>query len=175
MTPEALDELLIVWGRAYGEPRPSEWDEGERPSRGTHPIEMARAFAPGRRSEVIRRRTAVGRDGYSRRRLMAGGLVDCGLHIVPASFVDPVPGTRSTNRSSGLPPLGGALESQVQRVQSAWLVLHRLEEQQAAVLRLEFQVRGMTQTEKADQLGIKVRYYRDQLVLAKSFIRGKLA
>lgn len=175
MTPEALDDLLHVWGRAYGETPPAEWDEGEGTSRGSHPIGVAMAFAPGRRSEVIRSRTTMGRDGYSRRKLMAGGLVDCGLRIVPTSFVDPVPGTRSTNSGSGTPPLGGALESLVEQVQSAWLVLHRLEEQQADVLRMEYQVRAMTQREKATELGLTFGNYRLMLATGRAFIRGKIA
>jgi hypothetical protein len=75
----------------------------------------------------------------------------------------------------------------VERVQAAWLSLHRQLPLQATVLRVEYQERGR-QSDKA--AGIKIRQqvgderkmvsvglkrYRDELRLAKAWMAGRLS
>lgn len=181
MTPETMESMLRAWGRAYGEAKPQEWDEGEGSAADVHPIARAIQFAPGRRAEVIRRKTTMNRGGQTRRSLMAQATGIKGMRLVPAYVVDPVPCVETRSGASGEDPRITPLVISVQR---AWLALFKVHELQAEVLRLEYQVRGMTQSTKAAQIRfhvegknvrVSVKRYRDELKSGKSFLLGALS
>jgi hypothetical protein len=174
MTPDALEDALRAWGRAYGEQPEVEIREDAR-APDVHPLAVAMRFAPGTRAEAVQRH--VHRGGQQRRTLMAAGLGDCDVRIVPADFVDYVPGTRSTN-SGGVD--GGVDTSRhvqpiVEAVQGAWIVLWRFDTLRGGVVQAEYQRRGMTQGDKAAMLGIKLKRYRDELASGKVWLHGRLA
>ncbi len=170
MRMEALEDLLRVWGRVYGERAHVEAHESERAA-DVHPLAVAMRFAPGSRSAVVKQHTFRG--GQERRRLMAAGLGDCGVAMVSMSFVDPVPGSRSSNSGGG--GREQAVDTVVAAVQAAWLTLHRFDTQRAAIVQAEYQRRGMTQGDKAAMLGVKLKRYRDDLVSGKVWLHGRLA
>lgn len=172
MTQEELEALLRTWGRALGESAGGEIPEDAH-APDVHPLARAARYAPGRRDEVLRQRTAYHRAGMARRALMARDLAECGVRIVPAAYVDPVPGSRSSV-GGAKPPWQSVRQAEVDRVQSAWVVLHRLEPLRATVLMHEYQVRGMTQRDKAARLAVKVRRYRDELQAGKIWMHGRL-
>lgn len=175
MTQDELEELLRLWGRVYGE---CASDFGELPEDANapdvHPLARARRYAPEKRTVIIRQRTAMERGGIARRRLMARELAGCGVTIVPAAYVDPVPGTRSS-RGGSAPPEHRVQQGAAERVQSAWFSLRRIEELRAEVLRQEYQVRGMTQRDKAAGMAIRLNRYRDELALGRVWMHGKLS
>jgi hypothetical protein len=181
MNPDTMESMLRAWGRAYGEAKPQEWDEGEASAGAAHPIARAIEFAPGRRAEVIRRKTTMNRGGQTRRSLMAQAVGIKGMRVVPMYAVDAVPCVETRSGGSGEDP---RITPMVNAVQRGWLALFKVNELQAEVLRLEYQVRGMTQTMKAEQIrfhvkGVHVRVnvkrYRDELKAGKSFLLGALS
>lgn len=166
---DALTATLIAWGRCYGVKM-----RDEEPARASHPI--ARAVEDqGRKS---RRQIAIERAlarTQGRRTLMARDLSSCGVRIVPASYVDPVPCRDDSGRHRGL----GAdpLETpQVQTVQRAWLSLRECFPAQADVLRVEYQRPDIvSRTHKALHCGIKVERYKFELSRARHWVRSALA
>jgi hypothetical protein len=172
MTPDALEDALRAWGRAYGEQPEVEIHEDQR-APDVHPLAVAMRFAPGTRAEAVQRH--VHRGGQQRRTLMAAGLGDCGVRMVPADFVDCVPGTRSTNASACGSSAEAKLGPIVEAVQGAWIVLFRFDTLRGIVVQAEYQRRGMTQGDKAAMLGIKLKRYRDELASGKVWLHGRLA
>lgn len=181
MTEEQLEVALKSWGRAFGEQRPDEWDEDGSPGRseyGANGIARGMEFAPGSRQVVIRERTAHHRAGGDRRRIMG---VAAGVRIVSADFVDPVPCTE-TRPHYGAPKDDARVTATVQAVQSAWLVLREWWPLRGEVLRLQYQVRAMSQQDKAATLGdgkdgrdlITVKRYRDELARSKLWIHARI-
>lgn len=174
MTTEELENLLRLWGRIYGD---SLSDVAELPEHVNapdfHPLARGMRFAPGKRAVLIRRLTTMDRAGQARRRLMARDLGACGITIVPAAYVDPVPGSRSS-RGGSAPPAQRPGQDVAERVQSAWLSLRRVEELRATVVQQEYQRRGMTQREKAAAMSIKLNRYRDELGAGKIWLHGRL-
>lgn len=172
MTPEALDDLLRLWGRIYGEPKPAEWDEQDIGSTHvTNPIQRGMEFAPGSRVEFVRQRTSMDRGGQSRRRMMAQAAGVERLRMVPASLVDPV---RCVATPSGSASAWREIP-EVEAVQAAWKALWKADELQANVVRVEYQVRAMTQREKAVEVGTTFGNYRLMLAIGRGFILGKLS
>lgn len=170
MTPSQLEDMLRAWGRAYGEAVEVEFREDER-APDVHPLAVGMRFAPGSRTVAVER--AIHRGGQERRRLMAAGLNACGMRMVPASFVDPVPGSRSSNGGSCSPE--ARMRPVVEAVQDAWMVLYRFDTLRANVVQVEYQRRGMTQSDKAATLGIKKRRYVDELDSGRVWMHGRLA
>lgn len=168
MTPSQLDGMLRAWGRHYGERPELEQREDVR-APDVHPLAVGMRFAPGDRATVAL--SSMRRGGQARRKLMAVGLESCGVRIIPADYVDPMPCTGGRG--------GGSSESRiaplVEAVQAAWMVLYRLDQLRANVVQQEYQRRAMTQGDKAISLGIKLRRYRMELDSAKIWLHGRLA
>jgi len=170
MTPGQLDDMLRAWGRAYGERPEIEFREDER-APDVHPLAVGMRFAPGNRTVAVER--AVYRGGQQRRKLMAGEFLEaCGIRMVPASFVDPVP---APGRGGGGSCEDNRMQPIVEAVQDAWMVLFRFNTLCANVVQAEYQRRGMTQGDKAATLGIKLRRYRDELDDGRLWLHGRLA
>lgn len=168
MTPEQLDGMLRAWGRHYGE-RPEVEQREDIRAPDVHPLAVGMRFAPGDRATVAL--SSMRRGGQSRRKLMAVGLESCGVRIVPADYVDPMPCTGGHG--------GGSSEARiaplVEAVQTAWLALFRLDEACARVVQTEYQRRAMTQRDKAVTLGMKLWRYRLDLEEGKIWMKYRLA
>lgn len=155
MTKDDCEDLLRKWGRAYGQPRPGEWDEDASPT-GDSPLARAIEFAPGKRNRRIdaayKRRARPGERSWSR---------------------DPIPCVESRH-VVGSPALGATdRDPEVTLVQSAWMSLLRSDPQLAQAIRTEYQVRG-TQADKAAQLGIGRGQYREAVAEARGWMRQRL-
>lgn len=166
MTPTELDARLLLWGRVMGQRGGSRFQE-ERSLTGNSTL--AQFGRPDGYQGI-----AEGRHGRSRRMRMAqaaGGQV-VGLRVVSTAFVDPVPcsGTRAVKA----PDYDPAYTREVERVQSAWLVMWRNEQRLAMLLRIQYQEFGQ-QHDKAKALGMTVKRYKDELRLARTWMMARLA
>lgn len=176
MNLEELESYLRLWGHVYGE-RVGDLAELPEDAKAPdiHPIARGMRFAPGRSAEVIRQRTTMDRGGQQRRRLMARELTACGVSIVSADYVDPVPGSRSSRGYVGRPPQHVSQQAPAERVQSEWLRMFRIDEMRALVVQKEYQLRGLRQVDKAEVVGIKLKRYRDELRDGKIWLHARLS
>lgn len=181
MTPDELETLLRAWGRAYGESRPDEWAEDESPT-GDSPTARGLAFAPGSRTEAVRQLASQKRAGYGRLALMAASSGVQGMAMVPTWACEPVRARGLVRTTGGVGPSSDAwFTPEVERVQSAWIAMHRYDRLRAICLQVEYQVRGIRQRDKAamvagrtlQQVGLK--RYRDELRAARVWIHARLA
>lgn len=158
-------------------------DDGETAGR-DHPISRAREFAPMTRQNVAK--VLLGRDGRSRRRLMAAGMYDDErksqiLDIVPTWACDPVPASNDAGRpvatSYEAAPDAGTPDD-LRWIDRALAEMSRSAPFRALVVRQEFCGRG-TQKEKAAAIAetyggsVTVRQYRHELGRALDWMRGR--
>ncbi|QWF19286.1 hypothetical protein [Lysobacter capsici] len=183
MTPEDLDELLHAWGRAYGERRGAEWDEDRSPT-GDSPTARGMQFAPGTREVATRRLSSLDRAGFDRRALMhafAAAGADGAISLTPSWACDPVPARETRHRHTEAPRYSPLFTAELERVQDAWLALRRHDPLPAECLRVQYQVRGLTQLEKTDVVTANVniatglKRYRDELRTARTWMLARLA
>lgn len=183
MTPEVLDELLHAWGRAYGERRGAEWDE-ERSPTGDSPTARGLPFAPGTRDAATKRLTSMTRGGFDRRALMhafAAAGADGAVALAPTWACDPVRFRETRQYQSAEPRYSPIFTSELERVQDAWLALRRHNLLTAECLRVQFQVRGLTQVEKSElvtaniRIAVGLKRYRDEIRTAKTWMHARLA
>lgn len=180
MTPERFDAMMRGWGAFYGERRGPEWQEDEGPGSmlgsNVHPLERARAFAPGTRKAALDM-MHLRRGGEGRRRMMGAA---AGMAMLAADFVDPIPCVE-TREAIGTPRPDPRYTEAVKAVQEAWLILRKWWPVQAEIVRLHYQVRGFTQPEKAvmasatlgDSIGPK--RFKDELRLGRTWLHARLA
>lgn len=162
MNTDELKARLWLWGRAFGQRNRPEREERSPTGNST----LARFGRPAGYRGI-----AEGRNGRDRRTLMAvaaGG----GVRILSAAFVDPVPCTAT--RSVKAPDYDPRFTAEVDRIQEAWLVLHRTDSAQAELVRVEYQEAG-DHTDKAKLLGLTKRQYRYQLDRALVWLQGRIA
>lgn len=193
MTPQQFDAMMSAWGAFYGERRGPDWqDDGPAGPIGApaqvHPLERARAFAPGTRKAALEA-MHLRRGGLSRRTMMgeaAGLTVRSGNAVrvvpVPPAFVDPIPCVE-TREAIGTPRPDPRYTDSIRAVQEAWLVLREWWPIQAEIVRLHYQVRGFTQREKAklataaqsngDVIGLK--RFKDELRLGRTWMHARLS
>ena len=175
---EAIDPLLEAWGRFYGETVLDTGGEIHENAHApdVHALARAQRLAPGTRQEALARH--LDRGGQARRALLGAA---AGLRgVLPAHFVDPVPCIESdrVGRNAEQDP---HYTSTVRAVQAAWLSLQRHDELQGTIVRVQYQVRGMTQERKAEEVGIRLdrpiglKRYRDELRMAKCWLHARLA
>jgi len=180
MTPNELELRLIRWGRAYGEARGDEWDE-DASATGDSPLAHGLAYAPGSREVAVRRLASYDRAGLGRRLAMgaAAGMVtvERGVRPVPAWACDPIraPRVRGGGGSGGSWDEG--FTPDVERVQTAWLALRGFNLLQGECLRVQYQIRAMTQREKAELVGddISPKRYKDELRMARVWMHARLS
>jgi hypothetical protein len=176
-----LELLLVEWGMLskYLQNKP------EGATTDFHALQRAREYAPGTRARAAMR--LVGRDGFDRRTMMAAaanaGLGEgrtCGIHIVPASFVDPVPCSESRRAGGVSGRARDATPPHLRPVEQAAKELYRLDTLRGLVLRQEYCGYG-PQTEKAERVSVAIgsriglRVYRESLAHAKGWMQGRLA
>lgn len=177
MQADELDRLLRHWGRIYGWPRPDEWDEDEsavldgRP----HPL-VAAQRVDGRSCLKLDTQLAQLRMRLRRRARAAARKQDD--HRDWREITE-------EHRCYGAESRGGAKPSKVHPdadwVDRTALLLWNTSPVQGVILRIEYCTRGR-QREKLPRAGaildnphLKLRYYRDQLALAKTWMHGALS
>lgn len=163
MTPKQLDTLLVEWGAQ------SKYDEAKREgATESHVLQRGRAYAPGTREKAAKQ--LVGRDGFSRRRLMARDLGACGIDAVPKSYVSPVAG-KQTRKAGPMERVSDSIPPRLKAVHLAALELYRVDKLAGLALRQEYCAYG-SQSTKAFRLSeatgekVGVRVYREALARA---------
>lgn len=179
MNDDVFESLLRRWGSILGERPPAEWGD-EAPvgylPQAAHPL--SRVGAP---PKLIRQRTTMDRGGVDRRRLLAQAAVgDSGIamRVVPASYVDPVP--CSETRTMRDPARDFPLPPEVDRVQSAFLALYRLNKVRALCLQARYCLRGSRPESAAwvsERAGepVGVNRYGNELMFAKVWVHARIA
>lgn len=180
---EAFENLLRAWGRCYGE-RPEYDSPEDARAPDVHPLAVAMRFAPGKRTEIIRQRTTMDRGGVARRTLMAEraneGVRNPRMRVVPASYVDPVPCSETKRAFYGFGEVSRPAHPELQRVERAVLDLQAIEPLRGLVMRVNYCSLGPHE-EKAERVAakigqpVKLRRYRDELLLAKVWVHGRIA
>jgi len=151
-----FEATMTLWGHAYGKRSNEDEPRGQ-----THPIAAAMQFGMTREQYV--RSKIKGRDGSSRRTLMARGLAACGVRRVPASYVDPVRATDDSGRFRGLSPDPNDTP-EVQWLQRAWVALQQTFERQAKAVLIQYQRPDLTSREqRARELGVSVKQWDHEL------------
>lgn len=182
MTPDDLKDLLRAWGRWYGER--VVFDDSTPQTHGPHgygtnPIATGMQFAPSKRSSVVRQRTNMDRGGQGRRRLMAAG-AGCGMRILPASYVDPVPCRQTRPAVFGMGERARPEPKELQRVELAALDLMRIDTTRGVCLRVHYCTLGEL-VDKATLAGLRigttipVRAYRNTVSEARFWMLGRLS
>lgn len=180
MNMDELDDLLRQWGALS-----KYTQEKKEGSNDFHALARSLDFAPGTRARAAMR--LVGRDGFDRRTLMAtaanAGLahgMTCGIRIVPASFVDPIPCTESRRAGGVSDRARDDTPEHLRPVALAARELYRIDTLRGLCLRLEYCGYG-PQTEKAERVALAIgspvglRVYREALAHAKGWMHGRLA
>ena len=172
---DALDEKLRAWGTAQAG-RYVHKDKHDGP--GSHPISRAREFAPMSRQKFMKK--VLGRDGSSRRRLMAQQVGMKRLRMVPAYAVDPVPCKETRHMGPSQSAIDTGIPPDLRLVDRAAMELYRSNTLRGLCLRMEYCGHG-PQVQKAEQVAralgqpVGLRTYRDELRLAREWLRGRIA
>ncbi len=157
---DGLDARLELWGRALGQFE--RMSHEPRSLTGNSP--MAAYGRPTGYKGVAEKR---GRDGRLKLMGAAAGL----RGSLPAHFVDPVPCT--STRIYKAPDFDPRYTQEVDKIQQEWIVMYRAEPLLAAVLRIEYQTKGR-QVDKAESMKMPAKSYKDQLRMAKLWLRARL-
>lgn len=169
MTPEKLEDLLNLWGRVFGESGKPQEQEDCSPT-GNSPL------AAHINTERAVKSSTDGRDGRSRRRLMGAAV---GFRMLDAAFIDPIPCSETRAKQSKSPP-DPRTTPLVENVQSHWLVLHKHFPIQAECIRLQYQVRGVTQAQKAEKIALPkgrkmgLKRFKDELRAGRHWLHSRL-
>lgn len=161
VTDDPLDARLRLWGNAFGEFK--KVDPEPRSPTGNSPM-AAYGRPTGYQGQAEKR------NGKDRLKLM--GAVAGFKGKLPAHFVDPVPCTGT--RTYKAPDFDPRYTAEVDFIQKEWLIMYRVQPMLAAILRVEYQTKG-PQVEKAEAMKLKHREYKDQLRMAKLWIRARFA
>lgn len=169
MTADDLENLLLLWGYAFGP---------LSQSRGTSYYGDSALAAFGHTRSATRQ-VALNRGGVSRRRLMGAA---AGLHdkhgtplLVPAWAVEPVRGTPTRTACAKLLGIGAPeFSPEVMLVERAALQLHRIDDLLGSVLRAEYCSLG-GQDEKSRRFNLRRGAYRERVAEARGWMRCRLA
>lgn len=183
---EAIDPMLVAWGRYYGESYVEVSGDYAQDANAPdiHPIAVAMRYAPKSRAEVLAAGMHKHRGGLARRTMLGAAAerrTKEGRAIpVPAWAVDPVPCIAS-GRGYKPEEQDPKFTAAVRAVQAAWLALQRHNALQGAVLMVQYQVRSLTQADKAELVSARIgktiglKRYKDELRLAKVWVHARLA
>lgn len=165
MTEDELEDALRAWGRCYGEGKGSEWQE-DRSLTGDSPL----AALAGKKAidSNFNFRSSAGR-------LTQMGSTDARTGRVtraPDWSCDPVAATETRSMRQSYDRRETPI---VMRVQSAWLTLVRSDTEAANVVRIHYQKRAMTRSDRAVDAGLKLSAYKDALRVGKAFIAGNMS
>lgn len=178
------DDPLVRELRRWGYAQVNRYFQPEDSARTReHAISKAREFAPMTRERAAQK--LAGRDGFSRRALMAqkhgvGADGKPKMAVVPEWAVDPVPCTETRNNGPRTPG-GGAVDlgipDELRWVDRAIRRLAKVSEIRALVLRTEFTTAASYRVKAKlveEQYGgrFSADMYRRELALALEFVRG---
>lgn len=156
MNPVEFEAAMRRWGWVYGEQPDRELPESAR-SPDVHPIARAMRFAPGtadkRRMTSYARTLRDGERSWSR---------------------DPIPCVE-TRQSGWQAPVAPSQSDGAEIIQRAWIELTRESLIIAEAVRLEYQIRGEKQREKAQRMGLGANKYRELLAEGRGWIRARVA
>lgn len=178
MQPDDLDHLLRAWGAAQNG-RITYTANDDRDAPDVHPIARAIPFAPKTRQRAALK--LMGRDGGDRRKLMAirAGGTKVGLRQLPTWAADPIR-CKESRLSGPVAAIDAGIPQNLQRVHIAAMELYRTNQRRGLCLRLEY-TRAGVQSERADAVAeatgepLTLRTYRDELRLAREWMRARLA
>ncbi len=160
MTPDQFEECLIAWGRLYGNGAVPQED---RSLVGCTLANLGKPPGDGKKKTEVRL-------GYQRRKVMGVAAQLRGM-VPPWACGTVTCSETRTYRASD----DDARETQpLMRIQAAWLALWRASEDQAQALRLHYQERRLTREQKAKQLGMTVKAYRESVSHGKQLVYRKI-
>lgn len=174
MLRDELEQQLRAWGDAtLG--RHAANEDGPQ-SAAPHPIARAREAAPGKKQTEF---VPVGRDGEERRRFMASRSGVKHLRILPLWAVSPIScvETRAKGPSASVDQ---GIPENLRWLDRAMLELYRQNPLRGVCLRMEYCGAG-GQRDKAAAVAraldceLTLRQYRDELRLAREWMKGKVA
>jgi hypothetical protein len=180
MPRDLLDDQLREWGNAQLG-RHAANDDRERRQEldpGSHPISKARQFAPMTRERFANQ--VAGRDGRDRRRAMAAGSGVRGMHIVPTWAVDAIRCTETRHAGPRQASVDNGIPAHLRWIDQAAMDLYRQNTLRGLCLRMEYTGFGY-QSDKALQVAqaigapLTVRQYREELKLAREWLKGRIA
>jgi hypothetical protein len=167
MTREEFDNLLRLWGWAFG-PRRQEQEEGA----GMYGVS---ALADLGRPTAIRQTVAMDRGGIARRRMIgtAAGLVDArgAVRVAPSWAVDAVRAIETRTGTAKILAPDASIPEDALRVERAVVRLRRESHELATVLRTQFCTLLGGQRDKANHLDLRLGVYRERLAEAKGWVR----
>lgn len=163
MTADQLERALRDWGHWYGERRQAEWQEGEEDvliGGSVHPIARAMEFAGGSGIPVGRAAASMAR-----------------LRNTPAWGFDPLVCTETRSHRIST---ADDIPQNAQKVQSAVLILYKIEPLRSTCLRLNYCTFGShhhkaQMASEMSGLPIKLKRFRDELLLARIWMMGRLS
>jgi hypothetical protein len=171
MTADELERLLTEWGAL------AKYEEAKSEAGNDfHVLARAREFAPGTRERAAAQ--LVGRDGGARRKLMARELGQCGVRVVPKSYVDPVPG-KTTHKAGPRERIEDSIPPRLKAVHAAALALYRADELAGLALRQEYCAYGSHGTKAyrvSEAVGRKIgiRVYREALARGIGWVHATI-
>lgn len=169
MNPDRLEEELSLWGHIYGEKGKHDAVEDRSPT-GNSPL--SNYINTERRVKD----SVAGRDGIGRRRLMGAA---AGVKVLDPAYIDPIPCSETRAKQSKAPP-DPRSTFLVERIQGHWLYLHGCFPLQAECVRLQYQVRGLTQKDKSKMITLKdgkpmgTKRFKDELRAGKHWLHARL-
>lgn len=140
---------------------------------GAHPLDRARAFAPGTRERAAK--LLAGRDGRSRREIQGK---PAGLTISPVWATDPIPCTETRTPGPPMAQFDRGIPSEYRWIERGIASLARTHPVRAAVLRYEFLVQvsqGVKARMVSEETGVGLSrwQYRRELALGLAFLDGQ--
>ena len=151
VTDDELEDMLLAWGRCYGEGRGSAWQE-DRSLTGDSPLA---ALAGKKGATQMHNR----RSGQGLRKLSK----------IPAWASDPTPAKETRTPR----PAYDRFETPaVIRVQAAWIALSRVDPKAANAVRIHYQRRGITRKERAAEADMTLETYKSNVRLGKAWLSG---
>jgi hypothetical protein len=179
MADDRFELLMKAWGRAYWqEPAEAAY---ERRTRIAHPIAQSMEFAPGKRSRQVIRKI-IGRDGTSRRRIMARATGIEGFDMVPTGFAEPI---RCKETPSIHYQPEALVPAELQRVEQAVRELEEFKLIRGLCVRMNYCLEGqhaekaleatnrMRRISKGHKV-ISVDMFRDELLYGRIWIHGRV-
>ncbi|MEB1529861.1 hypothetical protein [Xanthomonas sp. WHRI 7945] len=171
MTREEFDNLLRLWGWAFG-PRRQELEEGA----GMYGVS---ALAGLGRPATIRQTASMDRGGIARRRMIgaAAGLVDArgAVRVAPSWAVEAVRATETRTGTAKILAPDASIPADALRIEQAVVRLRRESQELAIVLRTQFCTLLGGQRDKANHLDLRLGVYRERLAEAKGWLRRDIA
>lgn len=164
-----LEQILRRWGRVFGQPPPREWDEDS-------------SHGQGALTSVLLSRLHVGEGATTARARRRPPWIDPATGALVPQHIAGEKHITARGKASRCGSAPWSPGSEVDAVERAALQLYRFNRLRGVVLRVEYCMRGMKQSEKATVVSctegiddrVKLRRYRQELDFARHFMAGQL-